>query len=827
MQAQRPRKAAAGRPFHQSVRQPVPALPHLMLAVRLALAGAGMAAFVSTPVQAQIAAEVRHAWSLPAASLEQSLNRFAQQAGLTLAADPALTVGLSAPAISGSHSNRQVLDRLLAGTGLEAVLDGDVVSIRRAPARAGAGVLPVVTVTAQAKSAGEAASALPEAYAGRQVATGSRVGLLGNKDFMETPFNTISYTSDYVQNVQADQLSGIIALTDPSVFNNGATGMLTDSFTLRGFSLSTGDVAYGGLYGLIPYWRVTPELAERIEVLKGPSALLNGMPPGGSVGGTVNLVPKHAGEEPLARITGTYASDAQFGVHADVGQRFGTDKQLGVRFNGVWRDGDSAVDHQSRQAKLVALGLDWRTDRVRLSADMYASKDHTEGLNRGISLAPGVAVPRPPRPETLLAPDWTFGTTKDEAILLRGEVDVTHDITIYAAYGHSKTDFDALASSTYTVVNARGDYRNNFSHQRSIYDRDSAEVGARARFSTGAVGHELALTATYYQHDNQFGFLRNMMSQDWVTNIYDPAWGPALDTGYSQVTLPRTAALRATSYGIADTLSLAQGRLQLTLGLRRQNVVSDSFDADTGARTARYDASATSPAAALLVKATDRLSIYGNYIEGLSQGATAPGTAANPNEVFPPYKTRQREVGVKLDLNGFAATLSLFQITRPSALTDPVTNIYSFGGEQRNRGIEFGFFGEPLRGLRLLGGIAYTQAMLTRTAGGDNEGLDATAFPRWQGKLGAEWDVPAATGLTLTGNAISMSRQYINADNSLWVSGRTVFDLGARYALRVAQRPVTLRATVRNVANKAYWAGSLASGTGAPRTILLSASVDL
>ena len=36
---------------------------------------------------------------------------------------------------------------------------------------------------------------------------------------------------------------------------------------------------------------------ERIDVLKGPSALLNGMPPGGSVGGSVNLVPKRAGDD--------------------------------------------------------------------------------------------------------------------------------------------------------------------------------------------------------------------------------------------------------------------------------------------------------------------------------------------------------------------------------------------------------------------------------------------------------------------------------------------------------------------------------------------------
>jgi iron complex outermembrane receptor protein len=652
------------------------------------------------------------------------------------------------------------------------------------------------------------------------------MGLLGNKDFMETPFNAISYTDAYVQNAQADQLSRVIALTDPSVFNNGATGMLTDSFTLRGFSVATGDVALGGLYGLIPYYRVTPELAERIEVLKGPSALLNGMPPGGSVGGSINLVPKRAGDAPLARLTGTYASDAQFGVHADVGRRFGANKQLGVRFNGVWRDGDTAVDHQSKSAKLAALGLDWRADNLRLSADLYTSEDHTQGLNRGISLAPGVALPRPPRPETLLAPDWTFGTTKDSAVILRGEVDITRDTTAYASYGHGKTDFDALASATYTVTNAQGDYRNNFAHQRSIYDKDSAEAGLRTRFATGGVGHELALSATYYQHDNKFGFLRNMLQQDWVTNIYDPAWGPSVGTAYSHAPLSRTGALRTTSYGVADTLSFAQNRVQLTLGLRRQSVVSDTYDAATGARTARYDASATTPAVALLVKATNRLSVYANYIEGLSQGSTAPTTAANAGEVFAPYKTKQQEVGLKMDLEGFAATLSLFQIARPSAYTDPATNVYSFGGEQRNRGLEFGFFGEAARGLRVLGGLAYTQAKLTRTAGGANQGRDATAFPRWQGKLGVEWDVPAVQGLTLTGNAVGMSRQYINADNSLWVPGRTVYDIGMRYALQVAGRPVTVRAGVQNLANKAYWAGQLYSGLGAPRTFLLSTTVD-
>ncbi|MGE8613407.1 MAG: TonB-dependent receptor [Achromobacter veterisilvae] len=808
---------------HASPPPLVPFVPVLLSAV-MGLAGIAMPAPVRAQATETSAGALRR-FDIPAGTLDQALSRYGRQAGVSISVNASLTAGLRSAGLSGSHTAAEALDLLLAGTGLQAEREGrGEYTLRRIPdaprAEGGIAALPAITVTG--RSAGE----LPPAYAGGQVATGGRVGLLGEKDFMETPFSTIVYTEDYIQDIQAQDVYRVIGLTDPAVYLNGSTGMITEYFNLRGFGVSANDIAYNGLYGMIPYYRATAELAERIEVLKGPSALLNGMPPGGSVGGSINVVPKRAGDKPLARVTGTYASDSQFGVHVDVGQRFGDEKLFGIRFNGVYRDGDTGVDDQSKRTKLAALGLDWRTRRVRLSADFYTSEDHLSGLNRGVSLAPGVGVPKPPKPDTLLAPDWTFTNTKDDAIMLRGEVDIADNLTAYAAWGNSETDFQSLASSTNTIFNDRGDYRNNFSFQRIQIAKNSAEIGTRARFRTLGVGHELALTGTYYQHDYKFGFQRNMLAKDWITNIYDPAWGPGVDTGFRHATLPKTAELRTTSYGIADTLSFAGDRVLFTAGVRRQNVVSDTFDPATGERTARYDAGANTPAFALLVKATDRLSLYGNYIEGLSQGATAPVTAVNAGQVFPPYKTKQREVGVKVDLGSFAGTVSAFQIERPSAYTDPFTNVYSFGGEQRNRGLEFGFFGELAPDLRLLGGISYTQAKLTKTAGGVNQGRTATGVPAWQGKLGVEWDVPVLQGLTLTGNVVSMSKQYVSADNALSVPGRTVYDVGARYRATVADHPVTLRANVLNLTNKAYWAGGLGNGLGAPRTFLLSASVE-
>lgn len=137
--------------------------------------------------------------------------------------------------------------------------------------------LPVVTVREQAGPV-----AVP--YAGGQVSSGGRIGLLGDKDFMETPFNTISYTDKFVEDRQAQTITDVIAATDPTVFSNGVSGAWSENYSIRGFSSNSYDMTLGGLYGMAPYYRTTPEMFERIEVLKGPSALLNGMPPGGSVG---------------------------------------------------------------------------------------------------------------------------------------------------------------------------------------------------------------------------------------------------------------------------------------------------------------------------------------------------------------------------------------------------------------------------------------------------------------------------------------------------------------------------------------------------------------
>ncbi|MBJ2283509.1 TonB-dependent receptor [Pseudomonas sp. MF6755] len=678
----------------------------------------------------------------------------------------------------------------------------------------------------------DTADDLPPVYAGGQVASGSRVGLLGNKDFMETPFNIISYTDEYIQNRQAQDIGSLIGATDPSVYVPTKRSNF-ETFFIRGFYSNADDITYNGLVGMAPNMRGSTELAERIEVLKGPSALLNGMPPSGSVGGSINLVPKRAGDEPLARLTTTYESRGLGGVHADLGQRFGDKKQFGIRFNGVYRDGDTPVDHQQHKMALSSLGLDWRGERARISLDFYKQRERIDGLNYfGIStIGTNVThLPSPKKGDYALAPEWAYTINNTTTTLARGEYDLSDSVTAYAAWGQRDGGYNALINSS-TLINNAGDISSSAIRSIRSGTQQSGEVGLKGKFQTGPVGHAWTLATTRFTSDNSFKDARAGIPGTTHFDNLDFGNTPTFP-GYGVTTSQTRATLG--SYALADTLSFADDRVQWTVGARRQRVENTTENFGDRASKVSYDESRVSPATALLVKVTDKVSLYGNYIEGLSQGATAPDTAANAGAVMQPYQTKQYEVGAKVDLGTFAHTVSLFQIEKPSAYTNPATNIFGVYGEQRNRGVEWSFFGELQPRLRLMGGATYTQAEMTKVVAGGVKGEQVTGVPKVIAKLGTEYDLLDVPGLTLTGNVNHTGKQYATNDHRVSLDAYTTYDVGARYAFKVETKPVTLRATVQNVTNKAYWLGSwnggdgsgLSGGLGAPRTLLVSGTVD-
>ena len=239
-----------------------------------------------------------------------------------------------------------------------------------------------------------------------------------------------------------------------------------------------------------------------------------------------------------------------------------------------------------------------------------------------------------------------------------------------------------------------------------------------------------------------------------------------------------------------------------------------------------------SPAGGVLFQDTEQLSLHASYMEGLSQGKSAPSTSINEDEICPLFTSRQIEVGAKYDAGVFAVTAAAFRIKQPAYETNSASGRFGPNGKRENQGVELSIFGEPLDGVRLLGGLMYIDSELTGTVDGLSDGNNAPATPELSVNLGAEVDVPVVPGLTLTARSIHSSSQYLDQANSKKIDGWERFDVGARYAFNVSGRDVTLRGAVENVMDDRSWTSAGASDDSAPgltmstpRTYLLSATV--
>ncbi|MHA7679655.1 TonB-dependent receptor [Cupriavidus sp. PET2-C1] len=694
---------------------------------------------------------------------------------------------------------------------------GGLPSFALAQEAAAAGSLPAVTVRADA-----APDQSPPAYAGGQVARGGRVGILGNQDMMDVPFSITAYTAELIQNQQARSIADVLA-NDPGIRSSLGFGNFSETFVVRGFQLTGDDIGYNGLYGIAPRQLVAVEGLDRVEVFRGASAFINGVSPGGTgIGGGINLQPKFAKDQPVTQATLDYTSDAQAGGHVDIGRRFGDQNRFGVRVNAMARGGDTAIDKENRQQRLLTTGLDYQGDKVRLSAD-FGYQKQTINQGRSVVYLSGTTVPAVPSPSANYAQPWSNSMLEDTYGTLRGEVDIAPRWTAYAGLGaHHSNEFGNYASPT---VNGSGFGAATRLTVPYKADTTSEEIGVRGAFETGPVKHRVNLAWSGMQASKRAAY---QFSGSFPSNIYD-----AVDVARPPTTLAGgnmndpgvTGRTNLSSFAVSDTLSFLQDRVLLTAGVRQQNISVRGYSY-TGVQTADYNQSATSPAFGLVVKPIQSVSLYYNHIEGLAQGPTPPTSAINRTEVFAPIKSRQDELGVKWDGGKFGATLAVYQIKQPVGITQG--GVFSIAGEQRNRGVELSGFGEPLRGVRLLAGIAYIDAKLTSTGTPANDGNQAVGVPNYTLNVGAEWDLPFLAGATVSGRYLQTGRQYLDVANQVSTPSWNRFDLGARYRFKAAQQRYTVRALVENVANKAYWASTYGGylTQGAPRIFKVAMTVD-
>ncbi|MGM0632366.1 MAG: TonB-dependent receptor [Pseudomonadota bacterium] len=675
---------------------------------------------------------------------------------------------------------------------------------------------------------------LPAPYAGGQVARGGRAGMLGNLDMMDSPFASTNFTHDLMLGQQAVSVADVLQ-NEPTVRVAKGFGNFQELYMIRGFPVFSDDMTYNGVYGILPRQFVATELLERVEVFRGASAFLNGAAPGGSsLGGTVNLVPKRAPEGGLTRLTTGVESGGHAMAALDLGRRFGADDSTGVRANLVRRDGETAIDDQDRELTVASLGVDHQGDRLRLSVDIGWQDHHIDSPRP--SVTPNAGIPSPPDTETNFAQPWTHTDEQQLFGVVRGEYDLTDNTTVWVAAGMREgEESNVLANPNANEDGSTSAYR--FDNARED-DVRSGEIGLRSGFDTGAVRHDITVSASAFSLKSRNAYAFSSFT-GFAGDLYAPVAvtppSPDFFTGGSLNDPLVTEETETTSLAIADMLSFMNDRLLVTLGARHQTIETRSFNYNSGAAQSGYDESRATPVAGVVYKLDESISVYGNYIEGLLPGETAPSTSGgdavtNAGEVFEPYRAKQVEAGLKYDNGSIGGSLSAYDTARPSSYVED--HVFSTFGEQRNRGIELNAFGALTESIRVLGGITLIDAELTQTQGGAFDGNDAVGSPDTQINLNVEWDISALPGLTLEARSLYTAAQYANQANSIEVSSWTRVDLGARYSTRLYGNDLTLRARLNNAGDSEDWSsvggfpGSNYLVLAEPRSLQISASVN-
>jgi iron complex outermembrane receptor protein len=171
------------------------------------------------------------------------------------------------------------------------------------------------------------------------------VGLLGQKDVLDTPFSSVRI-SEKSFNYFASPGTGMgdVLSLAPSVRSSSSS--LYNDVSIRGFNLSGHGMYINGIPGLLDQQHLTYVFVDNVSIIAGPNLGIAGTPVTQSVGGTVDFHSKVAQSEPNADLTLTYRGGNSFSETLDLGSRFGKDERYGIRVMANQIDGETAINNE-------------------------------------------------------------------------------------------------------------------------------------------------------------------------------------------------------------------------------------------------------------------------------------------------------------------------------------------------------------------------------------------------------------------------------------------------------------------------------------------------
>lgn len=642
------------------------------------------------------------------------------------------------------------------------------------------------------------------------------------------------------------QASGARRLADLTQFDASITDAYNspgywDYLTIRGFTL---DNRFNYRREGLPISAETSiplDNKERVEILKGTSGIQAGT---SAPGGLVNYVVKRPTEVDLRKATVEVSGRGGVLGAIDLGGRFGVDRVFGYRFNVAHETLRPRIDDLNGKRSLVALAADWRVGRDTVVEAEVEWSRKSQPSQVPFSLLGSVLPPVPSPHLNLNNQPWTqpsvfgalTGTVRIEQALNTdwrwsaqvGQQRLRTDDRLAYAFGCSAEDsYDRYCSDgSYDLY----DFRSENEQRR----QSAAQFKLKGRVATGSIQHDLGIGLLSSRVRNRF---QNQTSQ-WVgMGNVDGTVITAPNPTQNEQSTNRDE--RSLELSVQDTIRWSP-QWTTWLGLRHTRIdrqsVRTQVNPTDDTRPTDYDASLTTPWAALGYQFAGGPLVYASYGEGVESQLVPNKNSQylNPGVALPVRKSKQWELGVKGGTAAWNWQLAAFRIERPMTNIEscgtPCTGAYD--GEAVHQGVEatLGWAQGPWR---LDSGVTLLDAKRHgSTEQPELNGTRPTNVPRLVARARAAYAIGAVPGLWLDGALVHEGRRSVLADRSIELPSWTRLDAGLRYATKLQGVATHWTLAVENLTDRRYYKesptqyGHVYLFTGTPRTVRLAMQAD-
>lgn len=547
------------------------------------------------------------------------------------------------------------------------------------------------------------------------VAKKSRTGSKTATDIKEIP-QSVSVVGREQMDLQSpqkiDEALRYVPGVNPSTYGTDAD---TDWLFIRGFQADQSGVFLDGLsfyqtgFGT---FLMDPFFLERIEVVKGPSSALYG---GGNPGGFVNYVSKRPGERVRYVETGVNSFGNGY-IAADIGDKI--NDVFSYRVNGKVSGGGWETDHAEDLRGAIAPSFKWQPDEST-SLTVLASLSKTDLVHTSTGFLPYYGTVRPTADGVRIPRDFFYGEKDVEEYdrtqaLLGYEFSHTFDndwtVRQNLRYGKVSLYEDGMYANAWSgTLTGTLLPRYRFAHDTDV-DTFTVDNQLEGKVQTGGLEHTLLFGADYrYYTIGETQWFGGGTDIDVRNPVYGAPQAAAPLWSDNDVTLNQFGlyAQDQIRFGGGWLVTL-NGRYDFASTKLENRLASTTTDADAGEFTGR---------AGLAYEFDNGVTPYVSYSTSFSPTLTTNGLGG----LVAPETAQQWEAGVKYAPTWFDGlfTVAVFDLTRQNVASTSPTNplVTEAIGEVNVRGIELSAQANLTDGWKVIGGLTYLDAEVTKALG--------------------------------------------------------------------------------------------------------------